>query len=413
MRPPRFISDAAGADANAGRVLAALSAAVFVQWMGASAVLPLLPLYLRRSGTSPAMVGAVMSAFFFAGVFTQYLAGHLTDRTGPRRVLVGSLVVFALASAAFVAAVGSGGYLVLRGLQGIGAGGAQVATLALVGATVPDERRGRAFSIVIGAQTAGMAVGPLGGSLVGVANLRWLFLVTAAASAAAIAPAILGTEAVRDRPVQDRSAVPFVINRRIVGVVTAAISIGFIIGVYEVCWSLLMRSRGASAWQIGLSWTLFCIPFAVLAPAAGRLVDRFDRRRITAAGLLSSAAFACSYPFIPKVAVLLSLGTLEAVGVACTFPAAQALLTQTLDAGVLGRGQGLFATAETSAIAVAAAVAGALFGVARWLPFVVSASAAAALIPVMLVLTRGLGRAGPEPTPPAAPTPLEPVLAGE
>ena len=40
-----------------------------------------------------------------------------------------------------------------------------------------------------------------------------------------------------------------------------------------------MDSRGAADWQIGLSWTLFALPFAAFSPIAGRLVDRLDRRR--------------------------------------------------------------------------------------------------------------------------------------
>src|SRR4051794_20618515 len=192
MQPSRYIREIADGDAGVARVLTALVAAVFVQGIGASAVLPLLPLFLRRHDTSDAAIGAVMASFFVAGVLTQYAAGHVTDRTGHRPVIVGGLVLYALASVGFLATLGAGGYLVMRSLQGVGSGAVQVASLALVGRVVPLERRGRAFSLVFAAQLAGMALGPLAGSIVGVGELRGLFLGTAFASLAATVPVLAG-----------------------------------------------------------------------------------------------------------------------------------------------------------------------------------------------------------------------------
>jgi DHA1 family multidrug resistance protein-like MFS transporter len=391
MRPVRRLGGVAGADPAAARIVAALIAAVFVQGVGASAVLPLLPLYLRAHGTSTALVGAVMGSFFVAGVLTQYAAGHLTDRIGHRPVIVAGLVLYAAASLGFIAAVGAGGYVGLRALQGVGSGAVQVASLALVGLVVPLERRGRAFSAVFAAQLAGMAIGPIAGSVAGVANLRWLFVVTAALSSAAVIPVVLGAGGGQaHRSSADQTGAPLVISRALLGVVFIGVSGGLITGVYEACWSLLMRSRGAAAWQIGLSWTLFALPFALFSPIAGRLADRLDRRWLAATGCVASSAFAVLYPFLTAVPLLVGLGSLEAIGVAIAFPAAQSLLTQAATPGTIGRAQGFFTTTETASIAVAAAVSGALFGAARWIPFLAAAIAGVVLVGALPLLWRGL-----------------------
>ena len=61
--------------------------------------------------------------------------------------------------------------------------------------------------------------------------------------------------------------------------------------------------------------------------------------------------------------------------------------------------QGLFTTAETAAIAVAAAVSGYLFSLARWTPFVVAAAIAVGLTATLPVLWRDVaGKVAPEPT---------------
>ena len=396
MRPIQRLGSVAGDDPAAARIVTALIAAVFVQGIGASAVLPLLPLYLRAHGTSNALVGAVMGSFFVAGVLTQYGAGHLTDRTGHRPVIVGGLALYAAASVSFVATLGAGGYVVLRSLQGVGSGAVQVASLALVGLVVPAARRGRAFSAVFAAQLAGMAIGPLAGSAVGVGHLRWLFLATAALSLTAIAPVLTGTATLAARAtVTHEAEAPLTISRALVGVAIVGVATGLVTGVYEACWSLLMHSRGAADWQIGLSWTLFAMPFALFSPIAGRLADRLDRRRLAAAAVVATSAFAAVYPFLTSVALLVGLGAAEAIGVAVAFPAAQSLLTQAATPKTLGRAQGFFTTAETASIAVAAAVSGALFGVARWIPFVAASLAGVALVAALPALWRGLpGRAG-------------------
>jgi len=394
MLRPRFLHAAAGDDPAVVRVVGALLVTVFVQGIGASAVLPLLPLFLRRHGTSDAAVGAVMASFFVAGLLTQYVAGHITDRAGHRPVIIGGLVLYAVASVGFLLDVGAGGYTGLRGTQGVGSGAVQVASLALVGLIVPLERRGRAFSAVFGAQLAGMGIGPLAGSLAGLAHLRWLFVGTAIASLVAVVPVVIGTRGRAEHSTSTDRPEPLVVSRALVGVALVGVSVGLVTGVYETCWSLLLNSRGAAAWQIGLSWTLFALPFAAFSPTAGRLADRLDRRRLVIAAVLGSCAFAAAYPFIASVGWLVGLGAVEAIAVALAFPAAQSLLSQVARPESLGRAQGLFTTAETAAIAMAAAASGALFGVARWVPFVAGAVGGMLLVLAMPPLWRGVpGRA--------------------
>jgi len=404
----RRLGGVVGDDPVATRIVGALIVAVFVQGVGASAVLPLLPLYLRAHGTSNAIVGAVMGSFFIAGVLTQYAAGHLSDRIGHRPVIVGGLTLYAGASLGFIAAVGAGGYVGLRALQGVGSGAVQVASLALIGVVVPLERRGRAFSALFAAQLAGMAIGPLAGSAVGVGHLRWLFVVTAALSSLAIVPVALGARSRAHVSAEHEVVASLAISRALVGVVIIGVAGGLVTGVYEACWSLLLRSRGAAAWQIGLSWTLFAMPFALFSPVAGRLADRLDRRWLAGTACVAWSGFAIAYPFLPSVPLLVSLGALEAIGVAIAIPAAQSLLTETAPPQTLGRAQGFFTTAETASIAVAAGVSGALFGVARWIPFVSAALVGMLLVAALPVLWRGLpGRASRETiSEPPLPVPL-------
>ena len=158
-----------------------LSLVVFLEWLGAGAIIPLFPLFLKNHGASPSLIGLTMSAFFLAGLLTQFPAGRLADRIGRRPVLIGGLILYAASCLAFILPVSTWGFIALRFIQGGAAGAVEVASLALVSSNVPIERRGRAISRIFSAQLAGTAVGPLLGAVAGVHHMPLLFIATAVA----------------------------------------------------------------------------------------------------------------------------------------------------------------------------------------------------------------------------------------
>jgi DHA1 family multidrug resistance protein-like MFS transporter len=380
-----------GAGARARRLVAVLSIAAFVESLGAGAILPLLPAYLRQHGSSPTIVGFVMSAYFIAGLIVQYPAGRLGDRIGHRPVVVAGLLLYAVGSLGFVLHPGAGGYIVLRGVQGAGNGAVLVAAFALIGVAVPDERRGRAFSTLFAGQLAGLGIGPLAGAAVGISGMEWLFVATAVTSTLAAVAVVVGLPPVPAAPKRDQSIraavpIPRATRRLFAGVVVTAVIGGLITGTYETCWTMLLDSRGATVFQVGLSWTLFALPFAAVSPFAGRLADRLDRRWLTIVALFSTVCFCATYPYLHSVAWLIGLGGVEAVGVAISYPAAQALLAQSAPSAALGRAQGTVSASQTGASALAAGVGGAMFGVGAWLPFVSTAVISGILTLSLLVI---------------------------
>jgi DHA1 family multidrug resistance protein-like MFS transporter len=160
---------------------------------------------------------------------------------------------------------------------------------------------------------------------------------------------------------------------------------GVITGVYEACWSLLLHLRGATELQVGISWTLFALPFALTSPITGWMADHYDRRVLVLIGLAVAALFALIYPQLRSVPVLLTLGVVESLGVAVELPAAQSLLGQIAPKDSVGQAQGLFASTQTAATAVSTALAGALYGISPVTAFGTSAGLALALaLPTVL-----------------------------
>ncbi|MGO9963027.1 MAG: MFS transporter [Acidimicrobiales bacterium] len=418
----RPTSPQAGAARGPHRVVVALSISTFVEWAGAGSMMPLLPLYLRKLGAPVGLVGVVMAAFFLFAILVQYPIGRLSDRIGRRPVQLSGLVTFAVASAAFALIGTPIAALFVRGLQGAGAGVVDVANNATVGEVVSPSQQGRAYGALFGSRTVGLAIGPLVGGAVGLAGMRWLFVAAALASLLACVPVLVAVPKTAPRRAHVPAAkVVLWRDRSVLGVVMGYAGAGLVIGVYDVCWSLLLHLRGASGLQIGLSWTLFALPFAALSVPAGWLVDHFDRRYLAAASTLASAGFASTYPFLHSVWLLVGLGAAEAVCVSLAGPALAAQLAHSVPSRQLGRAQGVGSTAQTGATAVAALVAGALFGLHPWVPFVGASGAIVILVGLLSWFWRGVpgrdrrpgdarpGQAGRAPASPARPAPGEPA----
>ncbi len=360
---------------------------VGLQWLGASLGLPLLPLFLEHRGGTPSVIGIIMSAFFLAGVATQFALGHLVDRFGRRTILLTSLLVYAVASMTYLLPVGAPVFIVTRMLQGAAAGAIEVASLSAVAALYPEHERGRAVSRIFAAQLFGLAVGPVAGVAVSVRALGWAYFATGILCLVAMVPArrlALGD------PTDSGPLPPLQWTRNVVGALLAASAVGVAVGVYETCWTLLMHAHHATTLQIRLSFTLFSVPWVAFSRLGGWLADHSNRRVIALVGLTNVAFFLSLYPHIHSNVALLWLGSVEAVGSSLSSPSIASLLTQGSSDREFGRRQGLYATANTASLALAALTSGAMFSVSPVLPFTVMAVASMALTLAATIWWRGV-----------------------
>src|SRR5919109_2705069 len=124
------------------RLLVLASIVVFVDVVFYSAIIPLLPGYVRDLGLSKAQAG-ILSASYAAGTLIASLpAGLLAARIGPRRALVGGLMMLGFASLGF----GFAHHVVLldgaRFVQGAGGAMCWSGALAWLVLTADESERG-------------------------------------------------------------------------------------------------------------------------------------------------------------------------------------------------------------------------------------------------------------------------------
>jgi MFS transporter, DHA1 family, tetracycline resistance protein len=151
-----------------------LLAVVFVDMLGFSLILPLLPFYADSFGASPTQVGFLVASYAAMQFVGAPLLGGLSDRVGRRPVLVLSIlgtaagfVVFGLATSLWV-------LFASRMLDGLTGGNISVAR-AYIADVSPADRRARNFGLVGAAFGLGFIVGPAMGGFLS----RWGFALPA------------------------------------------------------------------------------------------------------------------------------------------------------------------------------------------------------------------------------------------
>jgi EmrB/QacA subfamily drug resistance transporter len=120
----------------------------------------------------------VVTAYLLASTVSGPVYGKLGDLYGRKIVLQTAIVIFLVGSALCGASQNMTELIAFRALQGLGAGGLIVTTIAVVGDIIPPRERGRYQGYFGGVFGISTVIGPLiGGFLVDNLSWRWIFYV--------------------------------------------------------------------------------------------------------------------------------------------------------------------------------------------------------------------------------------------
>lgn len=322
-----------------------LYAAGFVTAFGAHSIAASLGGYTHNEHASLLTLGFLLAIYDGAEVLLKPVFGSLADRVGARPVLIGGLLAFAGASAAFVIAGNPTWVGLARFGQGAAAAAFSPAAGVLVSRLTPPGGQGRGFGRYGAWKGLGYTLGPLlGGVLIAAGGYPLLFAtlavlgVVVAGWAIAMVPGVAPLPRTR-QTVADlarRLTSPgFVRPTLALAAATGALSVG--VGFLPV----VGAERGLGPLPIGAIVSLLAATAAVIQPRAGRARDdgRIGDRTGLTAGLLLAAA-GCAAVLIPDAAGLITAAILIGAGVGLITPIGFAYLAATAPQERLGQTMG-------------------------------------------------------------------------
>lgn len=136
----------------------------FIDIIGFSMLLPILPYFVTHFGMSAIVVGLLMSTFSFCQLVSGPLWGNVSDRIGRKTVLIVSQIGATIGWAMLAFAPTILWVFVARIVEGVSGGNIGI-TQAYVADMVEGKDRARAFGYISATFAAGMVFGPAGGGL--------------------------------------------------------------------------------------------------------------------------------------------------------------------------------------------------------------------------------------------------------
>ncbi len=160
-------------DPRLPRPVYVLELGALVNAFGNGVVLPFLLIYLHNvRGISFGLAGLAAAVQSAAALGSAFLGGALSDRIGPKRVLLGSLAVMTVAFALMPTIRKAPEAFAIYTLWGVGSGAFWPSQSALLAAMTPPTRRAPAYALQRLAMNVGIAVGGLVAGLIASVGIR-------------------------------------------------------------------------------------------------------------------------------------------------------------------------------------------------------------------------------------------------
>jgi DHA1 family tetracycline resistance protein-like MFS transporter len=295
----------------------------FIDILGFSIMIPLLPFFVKKFGAPDIAVGIMFATFSLCQLIAGPLWGNLSDRIGRKMVLIVSQIGSTIAWTMLAFAPSIGLVVLSRALEGLSGGNIGV-TQAYIGDLVEPKRRGQAFAYLGAAFSAGFVFGPaIGGWLAERFGFAVPFIVAAALQALTLVVTIVMLPESRSRKTdEERSAAGLRDIAHSLGDRSIApvlwLRLVYTLAMYGWYSSMTLVLHAQLGWDVGQTSYVFA-GFGVLNVAlqllvVRRVVDKIGNRTATNLGLAFVVAAFALVPFARSFVLAVALLVLFATG---------------------------------------------------------------------------------------------------
>lgn len=271
-----------------------VSAAIFIDMMVYSLVIPVLPSYSMSLGADEVAIGIIFGAFSVALLIFSIPFGLLSDRTGKRLFMVIGMLTLAAANITF--ALSSNIYVLIfaRLIQGMSGAATWSAGLALLADTFEPSERGEKLGLAMSIMSVGTLLGPMIGGLL-YDNFGYIpTFIIPSIMACIVGILFLVAKIPSYRTVDNHKTdyispiyrAPTLFMVCCLTIIAGAASFGILEPYMPV---YLYKTFTATPTMIGLTFGTMSIFSMIAQPLAGKVYDARGGRLIVSAGLILSA----------------------------------------------------------------------------------------------------------------------------
>ncbi|MEK6278853.1 MAG: MFS transporter [Acidobacteriota bacterium] len=355
------------------------SAAVFMIGLGEELWKKYLPKYLEALGASAPVIGLFGTAETFLDAVYQYPGGWLADRVGRRRAF---LVFVALAAVGYLIYLFSSSWpLIFVGLAFAMAwqSMASPAIFAIIGDSLPPERRAMGFTIQSILKRVPIVIAPMiGGALIGalgvVPGIHIGLIITLFLAAVTLLLIQRINVQMRVAEVTNIRGVwksfHTALKRLLVSDVIIRMCEGMT-GVFTILY--VTNVHGLSVARYGTLIAIQMVTSILVYIPAGKIADHFGRKPVVIVTFLSFALFPLAVILAPNFALLVVafiIGGLREIGE----PARKAMIVDFARENLRARSVGLYYLVRSLSITPAAAIGGLLWKINPESPFIIASA---------------------------------------
>lgn len=348
-----------------------LAISLCVLQIGFGFVVPVFPIYITQLGMGGIELGVLAASFALSRIFLAGPLGGLSDTVGRKKILVYSLLGFAIANVVYAFAQDAWVMIVARAMEGAVSAGFFPTANAFVSDMTTPENRGTAMGYLSTGNMVGFVVGPVvGGVLAEFLGIRLPFIIAAGVTLLTMLLLTILVQEPKRKTVSGDMKPPKVPIREVLSRARAAYgALGvamfanmFAIGVLEVAFMLDAVVRfGIGPLEIGGFFGVIGICMIIGNIGFGKLSDKSGRKWLIVIGAIIGAFSMLMFATATDTSSFYFAGAVLSIGMSMRGPAIQALIADLTDPGSYGRVMGFFGAISNSAYVVSPTMSGYLF----------------------------------------------------
>jgi ACDE family multidrug resistance protein len=279
--------------------------------MGVATITPAFPSIMKGLELNGDEVGLLISLFTLPGIIFTPIMGVLADKFGRKKILVPSLLVFAVSGSAIAFTQNFDLILVFRFIQGIGAGSLGALNVTVIADLFKGRERGEAMGINASVLSIGTASYPLLGG--GIAMLDWHYVFLLPLLAIPVAFFIIFSlelkEVKNSQNIKDyfSQVLKELSGLSIILLFTSSIvTFSVLYGAFLLYFPILLDIRfGLNSFQIGLFASGMSIVTAISSAMLGKSLNYFSEKQLMVISFLFYSASMLIFAFTENIALLI------------------------------------------------------------------------------------------------------------